>query len=102
MIRVARIAKLKSGCEAEYIQRHKEVWPEVLELIKNSGVKNYSIYISGLDLYSYLEVDDWDKAIEKMLNVMIGNKFQEYMAPLMDSNDPKSPWTEIKEVFHLD
>lgn len=102
MIRIARIAKLKPECEAEYIQRHKEVWPEVLELIKNSGVKNYSIYISGLDLFSYLEVDDWDNAIEKMLHDMIGNKFQEYMAPLMDSNDPKSPWTKIEEVFHFD
>jgi L-rhamnose mutarotase len=101
MIRIARIAKLKPGCEAEYIKRHKEVWPEVLELIKDSGVKNYSIYISGLDLFSYLEVDDWDEAIEKMLGDKVGDKFQEYMAPLMDSNDPKSPWVNIEEVFHL-
>ena len=102
MIRIVRRAKLKPGCETEYIKRHKEVWPEVLELIRDSGVNNYSICISGLDLFSYLEVENWDKAIEKMLDDKIGNKFQEYMAPLMDSNDPKSPWIKIEEVFHLD
>lgn len=54
MTRIERKAKLKPGCELEYIRRHKEVWPEVLNLIKKSGVKNYFIFISGSDLFSYI------------------------------------------------
>ncbi|MCL4416002.1 MAG: L-rhamnose mutarotase [Actinobacteria bacterium] len=102
MLRIARHAKLKPGCEREYIKRHKEIWPDVLRLIKKAGVKNYSIFISELDLFSYFEVENWDEAIKKMLSDSIGEKFQEYMAPLMDAEDPKSPWTVIDEVFYLE
>ena len=102
MVRIARYTKLKLGCETEYIKRHKEIWPEVLELLKKVGIRNYSIYISGLDLFSYLEVEDWNKAIESILSDPIGDKNQEYMAPLMDAPNPKSPWEIIDEVFHLD
>ena len=101
MIRVARRTRLKPGCEEEYKKRHNDVWPEVLELIKDSGIHNYSIYISGLDLFSYLEVDNWDYAIEHMLKEEVGERFQKYMAPLMDSENPESPWKIIDEVFHL-
>ena len=102
MIRIARTTRLKEGYQDEYIKRHKEIWPEILRLIKDSGVKNYSIYISGLNLFSYLEVNDWDQAIKKMLEEEVGAKFQKYMAPLMDSDNPESPWVVIDEIFHLD
>jgi len=102
MVRIARTAELKEGCQEKYIKRHKEVWPEVIKLIKDSGVKNYSIYISGNDLFSYLEVDDWGKAKKKMFEKEVGAKFQKYMAPLMDSENPESPWVVIEEIFSLD
>ena len=35
---------LKPGCEAEYERRHKAIWPELVQMIKESGVSNYSIY----------------------------------------------------------
>jgi L-rhamnose mutarotase len=34
------------------------VWPEMVEQIRSGGIRNYSIYRSGLTLFAYLERDD--------------------------------------------
>jgi L-rhamnose mutarotase len=102
MQRIARYTRLKKGCVEEYKQIHREIWPEVLDLIKKAGIKNYSIYLSGQNLFSYLEVDDWNRALDIIMEDSIGEKFQKYMAPCMDAPDPVSPWIQIEEIFHLD
>ena len=35
---------LKPGCEKEYERRHAAIWPELVKMIKDGGVSNYSIY----------------------------------------------------------
>ena len=35
---------LKPGCEKEYEKRHAAIWPELVKMIKDQGVGNYSIY----------------------------------------------------------
>ena len=37
--------KLKAGKAAEYRKRHDEIWPELVALIKDSGVSDYSIFL---------------------------------------------------------
>jgi L-rhamnose mutarotase len=81
---------------------HREIWPEILKLIKKAGVRNYSIYLRGNELFSYLEVDDWDKAVSIMMDDPLGSRFQEVLSPLMEADDPVAPWEIIEEVFHLD
>ena len=43
----------------EYIERHRAVWPEMLEAIRDAGRRNYSIFLreDGL-LIGYYETDD--------------------------------------------
>ena len=45
MKRVGFKMKLKPGFKQEYIKRHNEVWPGIAELIKRSGISNYSIFL---------------------------------------------------------
>jgi L-rhamnose mutarotase len=47
MKRVAFKMKLKPGFKQEYIKRHSEVWPGIADLIKRSGISDYSIYLDG-------------------------------------------------------
>ncbi len=35
---------LKPGFEEEYQKRHAAIWPELVKMIKEQGVQNYSIY----------------------------------------------------------
>ena len=44
MNRIAFKMKLHPGKVEEYTKRHDELWPELKELLKNSGVSDYSIF----------------------------------------------------------
>jgi L-rhamnose mutarotase len=101
MVRIARWTRVRPGCEADYQKWHREVWPELLALNSRSGIRNYSIYMHGRDLFSYLEVDDWDAAMQYLGQQEVAQRWQELMAPLMDAPDLLSPW-QLEEVFHLD
>ena len=83
MKRFAFKMQLKPGCEKEYERRHAAIWPELVKMIKDGGVSNYSIY--------------WDKVDP------ITQKWWDMMADIMDVNPDNSPVTKpLQEVFHLD
>ena len=50
---------LKPGCEQEYERRHAAIWPELVKMIKDGGVSNYSIY--------------WDKDTNILYPEMVGH-----------------------------
>lgn len=52
------VLRLKEGMEREYINRHKEIWPEMLKMLKDAGIKNYSIWLWRDRLFGYYESDD--------------------------------------------
>ena len=58
MARVGFRMQLKPGNEEEYRRRHDEVWPELARLLRDTGIRNYSIYRDGTTLFAYLEIDD--------------------------------------------
>lgn len=37
--------RLNPGMEAEYRKRHDEIWPELVDLLKEAGVEDYSIHL---------------------------------------------------------
>ena len=44
MPRVAFKMKLYKGFEDEYKKRHDSLWPELADLLKQTGVTDYSIF----------------------------------------------------------
>ena len=48
-------ATLKDGMKEEYIRRHNEIWPALVELLKSAGIENYSIWLCGHELFGYYE-----------------------------------------------
>ena len=36
--------KLKPGCEVEYERRHRAIWPELVKLLRETGVSDYYIF----------------------------------------------------------
>ena len=77
--------KLKPGFEKEYQKRHAAIWPELVEMIKEQGVGNYSIY--------------WDKDT----NLLFAYQECSKEGDIMEVNPDNSPVTiPLEEVFHLD
>jgi len=100
MERIGRWTRLKAGSEEPYKEWHRKVWPELLAMNSQAGIRNYSIYLRGRELFSYLEVDDWEAAMKFLGSQEVCQRWQELMAPFMDAADAISPWQRLEEVFH--
>ena len=63
MERYAWKAAVLPGKMAEYRRRHDEIWPEMLEMFRRAGIRNYSIWQTGDTLFGYYECDDLKTAL---------------------------------------
>ena len=101
-MRVGRRARVSAAGASAYRAAHANVWPELLELNRVSGIRNYTIFMDGLELFSYFEVDNHEAALAVLNDSELATKWQALMAPLMDSATPLAPWAVLDEVFHED
>ena len=104
MERVGFTMRILPGQDEEYRRRHAAVWPEMLGALKAAGARNYSIYARDLDLFAYLEVDDFAAFRASMAASPVNDRWQAEMAALIDPmTDPETGFHQrLEEVFHLD
>ena len=94
---------LHPGKEEEYKRRHDNLWPELAQLLSETGVKNYSIFLDEETsiLFAILEIED-PKRLDQLPERPVMQKWWSYMGDIMDENPDHSPVTKpLKEVFHL-
>ncbi len=104
MKRVAFKMKMTPGMKEEYIKRHDQIWPEIAELIKKSGVSDYSIFLDEETniLFGIQKVEGNLSSQDLGFNE-IQKKWWDYMADIMETNPDNSPVTiPLVEVFHMD
>jgi len=75
--------RLKPGVEERYEDYHRAVWPDVLAAIRHAGIREYVIFRDGLDLFHYIECDDYDRAIAELAGNPVNIRWQAEMAPMM-------------------
>ena len=104
MQRIAFTMKIKPGSEEEYRTRHQQVWPELLTDLKQAGCSRYSIYLRGLDLFAYMEVDDFQRYLSHMATSQAASRWEERMSDILIREvDPTTGFPYVlPEVFHLD
>jgi L-rhamnose mutarotase len=103
MQRIAFKMKLFKGSEDKYKKRHDEIWNELRELLKQTGIKDYSIFLDETtnDLFAYLTIDD-AKKLDLLTNEPIMKKWWSYMKDIMETNEDNSPVAiPLQEVFYL-
>ena len=44
-------ANIIDGMIEEYQKRHNEIWPELLEVLHEAGIENYTIWNMGNELF---------------------------------------------------
>jgi L-rhamnose mutarotase len=98
-------ATLKEGKREEYIRRHNEIWQEMVDLLKSAGIRNYSIWLSGNDIFGYYECEKGiDFATKTQSESPIVDKWNEYMDDVMEM--PLDPETgaqpHLIQAFNLD
>jgi L-rhamnose mutarotase len=101
---VAFKMKLKPGFKQEYEKRHGNIWPELVRLLKDAGISDYSIFIDEETntLFAVQKVSG-SKGSQDLGQQELVKKWWAYMADIMEVNADNSPVTiPLPEVFHLD
>jgi L-rhamnose mutarotase len=95
---------VRSGYEAEYERRHAEIWPEMVEALREAGISNYSICRYGLTLFGYFETDDFERTVEYLGNSEVNQRWGEFMAPIMKMEiDPATNFPYLLPLqWHMD
>ena len=103
MKRFAFKMKLKEGFKDEYIKRHEEIWPELEQLIRDSGVFDYSIFLDEeTNILFACQKQSGGASSQDLGANPIVQKWWTYMADIMESNPDNSPVTiPLVEVFYM-
>lgn len=95
--------KLFPGKVQEYKKRHDEIWPELVDLLKQTGISDYVIYLDEetSSLFGTYQIDD-EQALQDLPNHPVMQKWWVYMADIMESNADHSPVSiPLQEMFYL-
>jgi L-rhamnose mutarotase len=92
------------GKADEYKKRHDEIWPELVEAIQDSGLKNYSLFRRGQQVVGYVECHpDVRTAFSKLgsydVNARWAKWFEDVIVQLVDED---GNLFLLNEVWHLD
>jgi L-rhamnose mutarotase len=103
--RVCFQLQVRPECIATYTRRHAEVWPDMLVALRDTGWRNYSLFLrpDGL-LIGYFETDDLDAALAGMAATEVNARWQAEMAPLFADLEgaPDEGFVRLPEIFNLD
>lgn len=105
MERMAWRGRIKPDCKEAYIRRHREIWPEVVCVLKAAGIVNYSIFACGDELFGYYECAKGIAFAEHTQAVSpIVAQWNAYMADVLDLEmDPVTgAQPKLEQVFRMD
>lgn len=105
-MRVCFLLKVRADKIEEYKARHAAVWPEMLEALRQTGWRNYSLFLrpDGL-LVGYLETDNFERSRAEMKQHAVNARWQAEMTEFFESLDggaADDKMTSLEEIFHLD
>jgi L-rhamnose mutarotase len=95
--------QLNPGMAAEYKQRHDEIFPELVDLLHEAGVKDYSIHLDEETntLFGVL----WrrvDHTMDALPRTEVMQRWWAHMADIMATNENNEPISvDLKPMFWL-
>lgn len=95
--------QLNPGCKDAYRKRHDEIWPELVDLLKQAGVSDYSIHLddeTGI-LFGVLWRTD-RHGMDDLPAHPVMQKWWAHMADIMETKPDNEPVaTPLETVFHM-
>lgn len=107
MKRYGDVIKVKEEKLEEYKRLHAAVWPDVLKMIYECNIRNYSIYYRDGYLFSYFEYigEDYEADMAKMGADPTTQDWWAVCKPCQQTVETAGPeewWAPMEEVFHCD
>ncbi|MBV9339694.1 MAG: L-rhamnose mutarotase [Acidobacteria bacterium] len=105
MKRICFVLQVKPERLEEYKHRHRAVWPQMLEALRETGWTNYSLFLrdDGL-LVGYLETEDFERARAGMAAREVNERWQSEMQGFFlepEGRLPDRAMQPLEEIFHL-
>ncbi len=90
----------------EYVERHRAVWSDMLIALRDTGWRNYSLFLrdDGL-LVGYVEAENLQAAQAAMADTEVNARWQAQMAEFftgLDGRPPDEGFLLLREIFHLE
>ena len=100
---VALHTRIKRGSEDRYEEYHRAVWPDVLREIRRAGITRYVIFRDGLDLFHFIECEDYDRAIAQIAEDPVSMKWEAEITTMMETTHDFSGESSdrMKKIFEL-
>lgn len=95
--------QLKAGYAIEYKRRHDEIWPELVKLLHNAGINDYSIFLDEEtgSLFAVMRLVE-NPQTDQLSRDPVMRRWWAYMADIMETQDDLSPQAvPLASVFHL-
>ncbi|MBB4952332.1 L-rhamnose mutarotase [Agrobacterium vitis] len=95
--------QLNPGMEDEYRKRHDEIWPELVDLLRDAGVSDYSIHLDPqTNILFGLLTRRGDHTMAALPDHPVMKRWWAHMADIMASNPDNSPVAiALKPVFYM-
>ena len=104
-MRVGSLIRLKPEYEDRYIILHKHTFDGVLERIRKSNIRNYSIFLRDGILFSYYEYigDDFDQDMAEIGEDSVTQDWWMLTDPMQEPLETRKDgewWASMDEIFH--
>lgn len=98
-------ALVAEGKIDEYKRRHDNLWPEMKELLKKAGIRNYTIWNVGNELFGYYECEfGAEYAAKVQRESEIVERWDEYMKDIliMETDPETGAQPRLTQVFSFE
>lgn len=104
MERLCHVFRVAPGMEEEYVRRHVEIWPDMVEAMKSAGFTNYTLFRRGLDVIAVCECHpDVDTCFGRFADFGVEERWQASMEGMvLDLTDDNGVLVRYDEDWHLD
>ncbi|HNT89198.1 MAG TPA: L-rhamnose mutarotase, partial [Candidatus Hydrogenedentes bacterium] len=104
MKRYGSVIRVRPEKFEEYVRLHATVWPEVLRMIRECNIRNYSIYHKDGLLFSYFEYvgDDFEADMARMAADPVTQRWWAVCKPCQEPLETRADgewWADMREVF---
>jgi L-rhamnose mutarotase len=110
--RYGSVIGVKKEAIPQYKRIHADVWPDVLKMLEERNIRNYSIYLHEVEdgryyLFSYFEYtgDDFEADMAKIAANQTVKEWWKITDPMqipLENRAEGEWWATMEEVFHVD
>jgi L-rhamnose mutarotase len=96
--------KLNPGMADEYRRRHDAIWPELVALLREAGVSDYSIHLDEqTDILFAVLRRRKDHGMDALPAHEVMRRWWEHMRDIMETQADGEPVvTPLRTVFHME